>query len=89
MYINDEVLTHMDNEELADLVHDMMEVVDVSGGLVFAANEVANLLHRLYNESQQLGRAIEKLNDKYGRYIPVPGCPDPMTETEYCGEAEK
>lgn len=88
------VLNHMDVHDLRNYLFKLQEVEETLGDMVFAKDEVIELLQRLYNSRIRMEearvchdvkigslRAVERdYCEQYKQYLPEPVCSEPQIE---------
>lgn len=91
-----EVINHMDVDELRNYVCQVQNMEDAHGDLMFAQGEMIELLQRLYNAQRYkdeqrikrdvtLGRVRQFERDmaqKYDKYMPRPVCGDRLEKED-------
>lgn len=86
LYLNQEIINHMEADELRNILCHVLELNDRMESLVISNNEMIELHYRLYRASRgrecvierttrQKGvcqKLIDDLNKKYEEYMPTP-----------------
>lgn len=87
--LRNEILNHMDMDELRNYAALQNEIITVYGELTFANNDMITKLADLYFAQNHKADALKSLNirqgnmamftqvmeEKYKEYLPVPTCP--------------